>query len=346
MIAKMKTAAPSGRIHAIIFTALAAILWSTGGLAFRIAASDALTMLFWRSAINTVVLLAGSIVLMRGRLRAAYRTALTTGIPVSVFLALALILYVLSIANTTVADSLTVQAAGPLFIVVLGWVVLREPVRWVTCGALVAVTIGILLILIPSIERGGLQGNVFGIAKAAAFAAAAIAIRRRRSVDTLPSVVFAAALATVVAALLAPSIRVSWRSFLALAYLGVFQTGLGYLLFATYSGRIPSSLSGLLVLLESVLGPIWVWLFLGEVPATLTIVGAGVIISTLAVHTLVYPTRGTGTKRPRNLTIPERDLTERDLTERGIVDKKAQVALKWRIRRKDEGRNGRSPAGQ
>src|SRR6056297_1975233 len=181
MIPPMKRHPPAGQIRAIMFTALAAILWSTGGLAFRLAAADAWTMLFWRSAINTVVLFAGSAILMRGRLRSAFQSALTGGLSVSVFLALALILYVLSITNTTVADSLTVQAAGPLFIVVLGWVVLREPVRWITCTALVAVTIGILLILIPSIERGGLQGNVFGIAKALAFASAAIAIRRRRS---------------------------------------------------------------------------------------------------------------------------------------------------------------------
>jgi drug/metabolite transporter (DMT)-like permease len=306
MISQMNSHAPSGQMRAILLTALAAILWSTGGLAFRIAAADAWTMLFWRSAINTVVLFAGSVYLMRGRLRMTFRATLTSGLPVSVFLAMALILYVLSITNTTVADSLTVQAAGPLFIVVLGWVVLREPVRWITCTALVAVTIGILLILIPSIERGGLQGNVFGIAKALAFASAAIAIRRRRSVDTLPAVVLAAALATVVAALFAPSIRVSWRSFLALAYLGVFQTGLGYLLFAHFSGRIPSSLSGLLVLLESVFGPIWVWLFLGEVPAALTIVGGGLIISTLAVHTLLYPRFGSGPGRSADAEAPIR----------------------------------------
>ena len=266
-------------------------IWSTGGLAFRIADADPWTMLFWRSAINTIVLFAGSAVIMGSRFRSGFRVAVVRGIPVSVFLALALILYVLSISNTTIADSLTVQAAGPLFIVVLGWIVLKERFRWITGAALLAVAVGVALILIPSIEQGGFNGNILGLLKALSFASAAIAIRRRRSVDMLPAVVVAAAIATVVSAIMAPTLRVPTRSFIALAYLGVFQTGIGYLLFAHFSGRIPSSLSGLLVLLESVLGPVWVWIFLNEVPRVLTIVGAAIILSALVTHTLLYPGR-------------------------------------------------------
>jgi drug/metabolite transporter (DMT)-like permease len=78
------------------------------------------------------------------------------------------------------------------------------------------------------------------------------------------------------------------RSLAVLLYLGIFQTGLAFTLHVSFSGRLASSQTGLLVLLEGILGPLWVWLFLGAVPALLTLVGGTIIIAALVVHTLVY----------------------------------------------------------
>mgnify|MGYP006273430995 CR=1 FL=1 len=273
---------------AVTMTALAPILWSTGGLGFRLVDATPWTMLFWRSLFMALTLLGASRFVMGRRFLKDFRTVAANGLSVGIFIALALIFYVLSITATTVADSLLVQAAGPLFIVVFGWILLREEVRVVTVVALLVVGAGIAFILVPSLERGGFSGNIMGLLKALAFAAATVLIRRKRGVQLLPAVSLGAIIATIVSAVAAPTLSVDTRSLLILAYLGVFQTGIAFALHATFSGRLPSSQTGLLVLLEAILGPIWVWVFLAEAPAALTLIGGTMILSALIAHTLIY----------------------------------------------------------
>jgi drug/metabolite transporter (DMT)-like permease len=260
-------------------------------------------MLFWRSLFMTLTTLAGGLLLMGPQFLRGFRRAARSGIWVGLGIAGSLVFYVFSIAHTSVADSLLVQAAGPLFIVVLGWIVLREPVRQVTILALVAVGGGIALILVPSLQRGGFSGNLLGIAKALSFAGATVAIRRRRGVDLLPALAVGALIATVVAALVGALTgdgpAVSARSLAILAYLGVVQTGIAFMLHATFSGRLPASQTGLLVLLEAVLGPLWVWLFLAEAPAHLTLLGGAVILTALATHTVIFSRNGAAGRRAR-----------------------------------------------
>lgn len=210
------------------------------------------------------------------------------GIWVGVFIACSLVFYVFSVTNTTVADSLLVQATGPMFIIILGWILLREPVRPVTLVALFSVTVGIAFIMIPSLSRGGFSGNVLGMLKALAFAAATLVIRKKRSVALLPAVALAAILSAAVSAVFAETLTVPPRELLVFAYLGLFQTGLAFTLHASFSGKLPASQTGIIVLLESILGPIWVWVFLGEKPPLLTLLGGCIIIATLIVHTLIY----------------------------------------------------------
>ena len=269
-------------------TALAPVLWSTGGLGFRLVDGEPWSMLFWRSLFMALTLLAVNAATLRRRFFREFRNAAIEGFWVGIFIALALILYVLSITRTTVADSLLVQAAGPLFIVVLGWVVLRERVRLVTVLALISVAVGISMILLPSLQRGGFSGNVFGLLKALALAGATVVIRRKRHVNFLPALALGSLIATLVATVGAGSLRVEPADLLILAYLGVFQTGIAFMLHASFSGQLPSATTGLLVLLEAVLGPVWVWWFLGEAPNSLTLAGGGIILSTLVIHTLLY----------------------------------------------------------
>ncbi len=272
----------------LLLTALAPVLWSTGALGVRLVESGPWTMVFWRSFFMAIFLLGASRVALGREFLPRFRETAVNGIWVGVFIALSLIFYVFSVTKTTVADSLLVQATGPMFIIVLGWILLGEPVRRVTIVALIAVIIGIGLIMVPSVSRGGFSGNMLGMLKALAFAAATLVIRKKRSVALLPAVALAAVLSAAVSALFAESLAVPPRELLIFAYLGLFQTGLAFTLHANYSGRLPASQTGILVLLESILGPLWVWVFLGEKPPSLTLLGGLIIITTLVIHTLLY----------------------------------------------------------
>lgn len=273
---------------ALILTALAPVFWSTGGLGIRLLEISPWAILFWRALFMTLTLTVWSIYRMRRTFFTNFRESILHGLPVSVFIGLSFILYVLSMTRTTVADSLLIQGTGPIFIVVIGWIVLREPVRGITVSALFLVAAGILVIMIPSLERGGLSGNLFGLAKALAFAAGTIAIRSKKSVGMLPATALAGFFSLLVALPLVPDFSIDLRSLIVLAYLGIFQIGVGFILFVNWSGKLTSSQTGLLVILEAVLGPLWPWIFLGEAPYRSTFLGGTLILTALVAHSLLY----------------------------------------------------------
>lgn len=275
-------------IAALVFTICAPILWSTGGIGVRLLSEGPWTILFYRSVFMFLALAVWIFISRRRQVKGLIGTTIKNGKWVSLFIAMSLSFYVFSITKTTVADSLLIQGTAPIFIVTLGWIILKEPVRKISVAALFGVVAGITVIIIPSLEHGGFSGNMFGIAKALAFAAGTIAIRHRKSVNLLPSLALAALLTVALSAPFVESFAITLRALLIFLYLGFVQLGAGFVLFVTWSGKLPTSETGLIVILEAILGPLWVWLFLGEVPHVFTFTGGAVIIGALIAHTLLY----------------------------------------------------------
>jgi drug/metabolite transporter, DME family len=280
-------------LKALLLTALAPILWSTGGIGIRLVDVSAGTILFYRSLFMTLALSGWILYNSRKKSGSTVKTQLRHSIPVAFFFALSLIFYIYSVQKTSVADSLLLQGTAPIFIVLLGWIVLHEKLRKVTVVALVMVLSGIAVIMLQSLKTGGLSGNLLGLIKALAFASGTIVIRADKSAGLLPATTFAAFLSMLFALTLGPSFRIDLYTLAVLAYLGIFQVGIGYIFFVRWSGSLSSSQTGLLVILEAVLGPVWPWIFLGERPFPLTFVGGGIIIAALVMHTLMYQRKKT-----------------------------------------------------
>ena len=276
------------RFRPLLFTVLAPVFWSTGGVGLRLVDASAWQVLFWRSLFMTIFLFSWSLIKDGPRILPTYYRTVVQGKWVTIFFTLSIMFYVFSITNTTVADSLLIQGTAPILIVFLGWLLLGEPLKKVTIAGLLAVAIGITVIMIPSLSKGGLSGNFFGLAKASAFAAGTIAIRKRKSVALLPAITSAAAFTTLISLFFVPSLSVTPISLLILCYLGFFQTGIAFLFFTSWSGKLTSSITGLIVILEAVLGPLWVWLFLDVRPPDTTLLGGAIIIIALVTHTLLF----------------------------------------------------------
>lgn len=275
-------------VPALLCTICAQLLFSTGGLGVRLLNEGPWTILFFRSLFMSPALIVWILIKRKGSISSVIKDTLVRGKWVSIFIAISLTSYVFSITRTTVADSLLIQGTAPIFIILFGWFILREPVRKISIAALFGVLFGITVIIVPSLRHGGLSGNIFGIIKALAFAAGTIAIRKQKSVNLLPSLALAAVITVVISAPFVETYALSLRSILIFMYLGFIQLGVGFILFVTWSGKLPTSETGLIVILEAVLGPLWVWLILGEAPFIFTFIGGALIIGTLVMHTLVY----------------------------------------------------------
>ncbi len=265
----------------------AAVVWSFGGAIARfLSVADSWMIVFWRSAFAAAFLLL--FMLLRDGPKGTL--ALLKGIgPASVAVALcfttASTSFVVALAHTTVANILLVQAAAPLIAALLTWALFGERVSASTWAAIAAVILGIAVMVSGSItNRLSLVGDGLAIAISIAMAIATVITRRHAHVRMTPAVFLAMLISCAVAASQSPPRAVSPTDLALLFTFGALNLGLGLALFVTGARLIPAALGALVGSVEPVLGPLWVWLVHGEIPATRTLIGGALVVIALFAH--------------------------------------------------------------
>jgi len=261
---------------------VAAVAWSTAGLAQRGLDADAATQVAGRAAFAALALFLLVVATERGGIVRAFRRMGRSGLALAVFLAISSGAFLLALNYTTVANVLFMQAAAPMMAALLGWVLLSEPVDGGTWVALVLAGAGVVLMAAGSFDAGP-TAVVLPLVVTAAFAAVIVIARHRREVSMMPAT--CASQVLVVAACLPFSLGSASRSDVAvLAALGVGQMGIG-LAFLTIGARlIPPAQVAIISLLEVVLGPLWVWLAYDERPSAATLAGGAIVVAAVVVQ--------------------------------------------------------------
>ncbi len=296
-------AAASDRLYArgVVLVLLAGVAWSTAGLVIRLMEqAGGWQIVFWRSAAMVPTLLLFIALRNRGEVAAAFWRAGWNASVGGLCLAFAFAGFVFALLHTTVANVLFILSAAPLLAAVLGWLILGEPVRRATWTAMIGAVVGVGVMVAGSLERGALLGNLIALLTTFGFAGFTIALRRGRDVDMLPAVCWAGAFSMLIAALAilmtGPALdgfRVSGHDLALCFSLGIVQLSLGLVLYTFGSRHVPAAELALLAMTEVVLGPIWVWLGVGETPSMATLAGGAVVLAAV-----VFQAIG-GARRPR-----------------------------------------------
>ena len=279
-------ATPASRRGALL-VACAAVCWSSGGLIARLVTTTPWTTSLWRSLFASLFL-AVVLSIVRGRnILAQWRDGGPPLVIVALCMATASTCFIFSLAHTSVANTLILMATGPYVAGLLGWVWLGERVAlrtWATMGVALA---GTVVMVSSSYARGAVLGDLLAIVMAASFAVATVLVRRHPEIRMAPAAALATAFTALIALPLAEPFSISPRDFALLAFFGVGQFGAGFLLFMTGARLIPAAETSLIGLLETVLGPLWVWLVLGERPEAASLAGGALILAALLANTLV-----------------------------------------------------------
>lgn len=277
--------------YGVLFVFAAGVLWSTVGLGIRLI-EDAVVwqILFYRS-ISLSIFLYLVIRLRSGE--SPLTQVRRIGFP-AVIAGLALVAAysggIYAIQNTSVANAMLLFATAPFMAAVLGWLVLSEPVRVATWISIV-VALGGIAIMVAD-KSGGivLKGSLAALASALGFAVFTVALRWGRTGEMLPSVflsgVFAIVITFVVCQLSGLSIIITIHDGSVAMGMGVFQVGAGLILYTLGSRSLPAAELALLSLAEVLLGPFWVWLFLGETASINTLTGGTVLLIAIAGNAL------------------------------------------------------------
>ena len=267
------------------------VIISPDALLIRLIAADDWTLLFWRGVLTGLGLAVFLVLHYRGEVAVHVRAIGALGIGVAVLMGGMAVLFILSIRLTTAANTLVMLSATPLFAAILSRAFLGESQSRSTWYAAVAVMVGIAVIFGGSLGGDTLLGDLLGFASAVLLSASFVILRRAREVDMIPAIALGNLLMAVGVAAAGAPISISGRDFALLVAQGFVIQPVVFVLMVMGLRRIPAPDVSLIMLLEVVLGPLWVWMVIAEIPAVETFLGGGVVLGTVILYSAVLARR-------------------------------------------------------
>jgi drug/metabolite transporter (DMT)-like permease len=266
----------------------AALLFSTGGAAIKAATLTSWQVACFRSGVAAVAMLALVPVARRGWNRRV--------IPVGAAYAATLVLFVLANKLTTAANTIFLQSTAPLYLLVLGPVLLREPVRRSELAFMSALAAGLALVFAGAESAvvsapDPLGGKVLAALSGVAYACTLAGLRWLGKGATTSNPAAASVVAGNLIAFLGslpmalPVVHLGTPDLLVILYLGIFQIGLAYWCLTRAMRYVPALSASLLLLVEPALNPVWAWLAQGERPGPWALAGGALILAATAGNT-------------------------------------------------------------
>jgi drug/metabolite transporter (DMT)-like permease len=275
----------------VVLVLMSGVFWSSMGLGIRmIEQANVWQILFYRSIALACFLFC--IITLRSGFRplAAIRSAGIAGAIGGVGLVFAFSGGIYAIQTTTVANAMFLFAAAPFLAAVAGWVILREQVRHATWVAMLFAIIGIAIMVINGFAAGRLVGNLSALLSATGFAVFTVALRWGKLEDMLPAVFLAGVFAIITGALVCEfngyGFALPRNDIVISMSMGVFQVGMGLVIYTIGSRVVPAAELTLLSMTEVLLGPLWGWRFIGETVSFFTLVGGAVLMLAIAGNAL------------------------------------------------------------
>ena len=269
----------------ILLAFIGVMLLTPDSLLIRLITVDTWSLLFYRSLIPGLFLLLCLIVYTRKNFFKFFFNAGKFGLLNSVFITASNIFFILALQNTNVANALVMVSLVPLIAAIISFIFLKEKLDIITNTAIFLCLIAVIFIFYDSIGSGRILGDIFGILTAVAVAGSLVIIRSAPTKNFIPSYVMGKLGTALFASLLVTSFAIGSLD-LSYIFLMIFTVGFSFI-FITFAPRfISASEVGLFFLLETALGPIWVWWFISEVPSFNTIVGAIFIVFIIFLHSI------------------------------------------------------------
>jgi drug/metabolite transporter (DMT)-like permease len=270
-----------------LYVALAAIAWSTAGLFQRELTVNLGTQLAGRALFAMLGIGVFIVATERGRTLAAFRAIGRPGLAIAALMAVSSGAFIAALNYTSVANVLFLQGLAPVLAAVFGMAVGERVERrtWIA----MAVAVSGVAVMVGGPSRPSALGFALSLLMSVSFAGVIVITRHQRQVSMAPATWLSQALVFVFAAPFASASEVGPKDLALLAGLGVTQIGLG-LIFLTIGARlIPAAEVALITLLEIVLGPLWVWIALGEQPSATTLAGGAIVLAAVVIQTVGEP---------------------------------------------------------
>ena len=241
-------------------------------------------ILFWRTVFFLIVI---SLYLVLTYKKQVFKSFYNLGFPGFLggfILSFGFCGYVFAMYNTTVANANFIIQTQTIFLAIFGYFFLKEKISAITLASIILAMAGVLLMVGNSLTPGELSGNLAAFTMPITFAVLIMIVRKYPTVDMVPAQFVAGICSCLIGFLLSPKIMISPNDIFLGFLAGFFQVGFGFIFITIGARTTPSAMVGIIMLSESVLGPIWAFLFVSERPSIYGLFGGVIILSAVLLQ--------------------------------------------------------------
>ena len=253
-------------------------------LFIRLSNVDTWGLVFYRGIIPFMTVLLGMLIIYKLNFFKILFTSGYHGIFYVITFSVTNITFVVSIQNTNVANTLVMIATAPMLSAILGAIFLKEPPDKKTWTSIIITFLAIIYIFYDSLKLGNFYGDVLGFVTAIGLSVGAIIIRSAKNKNLVPAAVVGKLFVATFALLFIESFALVDKDLLIVPLMCILCVAIPFVLVTIAPRFIPAEEVNLFFLLETIIGPIWVWLIIKEQPSLETLQGGLIIITTIAIH--------------------------------------------------------------
>jgi len=261
---------------------IGAICLSFGGLIVKsFEGANLWQILFWRQVFFSIIVTFYLLVTYKKNFFISFYNSGLPGFIGGTFLAIGFVAYVFAMYTTTVANTNFIITTETIFLALFGYFFLKEKISLITLISITLGMTGVLIILGSSLSIQSTEeffGNIVAFIMPISFAVLVIVVRKYPKTDMVPAQFIAGITAAAIGYLVAGQLTISLHDFFLAFLAGFFQIGFGFILITIGSQTTPAAVVGVLMLTESVFGPLWAWLFIKEIPPTAVLIGGTIIV--------------------------------------------------------------------
>ena len=268
----------------VMLLAFTGILFITpDSLLIRLANISSWNLIFYRGFIPFLAIFIGLLIYYRSNLFKKILDNGWHGLAFILTFAITSTVFVVSIENTNVANTLVMVALAPMLSAIISLIFLKENPDQKTWIAIIITTLAVIYIFYDAVDSGDFLGNFLGLVCATGLAVNAVIIRSAKKISLLPSAMIGKLVVALFALFFVDHIKLENDDLIIIPLMCIVCIAIPFVCVTLAPRYITAAEVNLFFLLETIFGPLWVWIVIKEQPSFETIIGGGVIITTISI---------------------------------------------------------------
>jgi len=256
-------------------------------LFIRLANIESWNLIFYRGFIPFLVVFIGLLIIYKTKLINELINNGWHGFAYACVFTITNIVFVISIENTNVANTLIMIALAPMLSAIISLIFLKENPDQKTWVAIIITTLSVIYIFYDALDAGDFLGNFLGLVCATGLAVGAVIIRSAKKISLVPSAMLGKLMVALIALFFANQLKLEGNDLTIIPLMCIMCVAIPFVLITLAPRYITAAEVNIFFLLETILGPIWVWMVIQEQPSIETITGGIIIIVTIGIHSFL-----------------------------------------------------------